>query len=303
MSNDTEEKNFLKPKNGLTHRNKLGYIDPSISGIDIGAELIHVAIPNANGVATVHEFGATTPELHRIADALRKAGVQTAVMEATGVYWIPLYEVLEEREFTPVLVDAKSVKNVPGRKTDVHDAQWIQTLYSNGLLRAAFRPPRDRLVLRAYSRQRLNIIKRRQKSLLHMEKALQLMNIKLSGAVSDVGGVSGLAIIRAIIAGEKDPVKLASLRNSGCKKPAEAFVDALTGNFQKEHIFSLKQAVDLYDFSEKQLEECDTLIQSELEALPDVTDKPLPEREKDKKKVVINTKRQENQEKMPFHSM
>ncbi len=284
MSNSIKEEKFPKHRNGLTHRNKLGYIDPTIAGIDIGANLIHVAIPNSDGTVTVHEFGTTTPELHKIAEALKKAGVQTAVMEATGVYWIPLYEILEELGFTPVLVDAKSVKNVPGRKTDVHDAQWIQTLYSNGLLRAAFRPPQDRLTMRAYLRQRLGIIKYRKQSLLHMEKTLQLMNIKLSGAVSDIGGVSGFAIIRAIAQGEKDPVKLANLRDHACKKPAAAFIDALTGNFQKEHIFSLKQAIDVYDFAEKQLEECDALIKNELEALPDVTDKPLPKREKDKKK-------------------
>src|SRR5207248_1844545 len=128
------------------------------------------------------------------------------------------------------------VKNVPGRKSDVHDSQWIQTLYSNGLLRAAFRPPRDRLPLRAFVRQRQSIIKTRQRALLQMEKALQLMNIKLSGALSDIGGISGMDIIRAIVKGERDPVKLANLRNNGCKKSEEEFVAALTGNFQREHI-------------------------------------------------------------------
>jgi transposase len=283
MQNDTQNHKSKKARNGLTHRNTLGYIDPTIAGIDIGANLIHVAIPNTGGSADVHEFGTTTPDLHQIAQALRKAGVTTAVMEATGVYWVPLFEVLEDLKFIPVLVDAKSAKNVPGRKSDVQDSQWIQTLYSNGLLRAAFRPPRDRLALRAYVRQRLSIIKTRSRCLLHMEKALQLMNIKLSGALSDIGGVSGMDIIREILKGEKDAVKLASLRNKTCKKPEEAFVAALTGNFQKEHLFSLKQAIDLYDFTEKQLEECDKLIQGELESLPTVTKDPMPMRDKDKK--------------------
>ncbi len=279
--NNTSNQIFRKPKNGLNHRNKLGYIDPSIAGIDIGANLIHVAIPNSEGKTDVLEFGTTTPDLKNIAEKLKYAGVITAVMEATGVYWVPLYEILEDLGFIPILVDAKSVKNVPGRKSDVRDAQWIQTLYSNGLLRAAFRPPRERLSLRAFVRQRQNIIKTRQRTLLHMEKALQLMNIKLSGAVSDIGGLSGMDIIRAIIAGEKDPLKLASLRNKKCKKPEEKFIAALTGNFQKEHIFSLKQAVDHYDFTEKQLMECDQLVKEELEILPDVTNKPIPKRDKD----------------------
>jgi transposase len=276
MSNDSKN-------NNLKARNKLGYIDPTVAGIDIGANLIHVSIPNKSGTTDVLEFGSTTPQLKKIADMLANAGVKTAVMEATGVYWIPLYEILEDLNFTPVLVDAKAVKNAPGRKSDVVDCQWIQTLYSNGLLRAAFRPPRERLALRAFVRQRQSIIKYRQKSLLHMEKALQLMNIKLSGALSDIGGTSGMDIIRAIVKGERDPLKLAILRNKSCKKPLEEFVAALTGNFQKEHIFSLKQALNVYDFAGKQLEECDELIKLELEILPTVTNNPLPKRDKDRK--------------------
>ncbi len=265
-------------------RNKLGYIDPTVAGIDIGANLIHVAIPNREGTTDVFEFKTTTPDLKNIAKELEQAGVKIAVMEATGVYWIPLYEILEDLGFIPVLVDAKAVKNAPGRKSDVVDCQWIQTLYSNGLLRAAFRPPRERLALRAFVRQRQSIVKDRQRALLHMEKALQLMNIKLSGALSDIGGISGMDIIRAIVQGENDPKRLASLRNKSCMKPEESFVAALTGNFQKEHLFSLKQALNSYDFAGKQMEECDELIKAELEALPIVTDQPLPKRDKDKKK-------------------
>lgn len=283
MQKYTTNRNSRISKNGLTHRNKLGFIDPTIAGIDIGAKFIHVAIPNKEGTATVQEFGSTTPDLHRIAESLKKANVMTAVMEATGVYWVPLYEILEDLGFAPVLVDAKSVKNVPGRKSDVVDAQWIQTLYSNGLLRAAFRPPRDRLALRAFVRQRQSIIKTRQRSLLQMEKALQLMNIKLSGAVSDIASVSGMDILRAILKGERDPVKLACLRNKSCKQSQKCFEAALTGNFQREHIFSLKQAMDLYDFTEQQLNECDQNIKNELEMLPTIMDKPLPKRDKDKK--------------------
>lgn len=265
------------------HKNQLGYIDPAVAGIDIGAQLIHVAIANGKGDVDVFEFGTTTPDLKKIADKLKEAGITTAVMEATGVYWIPLYDLLESLGFKSVLVDAKSVKNVPGRKTDVQDCQWIQTLYSNGLLRAAFRPPRDRLKLRDYVRQRFISIKMRQKALLHMEKALQLMNVKLSSAVSDVGGISGITIVRAIVSGETNPAKLAALRNRGCKKPEAAFIDALTGNYQIQHLFSLQQALECYDFADKQLKDCDKRILSELETYPNVVETLPPKRDKDKK--------------------
>jgi len=277
MKEDTRVSSFSK------HKNKLGYIDPTVAGIDIGSALIHVAIPDGHGEAVVIEFGSTTPQLHIIVNTLKSAGTTTAVMEATGVYWIPLYEILEESGIKPVLVDAKSVKNVPGRKSDVQDCQWIQTLYSNGLLRAAFRPPKDRIKLRSYVRHRQNIIKTRQYTLLHMEKAMQLMNIKLSSALSDIGGISGMDIMRAIANGERDPAKLANLRNKSCKKSQQEFEDALTGNFQEEHVFALQQALEHYDFANKQLEECDKRILAELEAFPDITNVPRPKRDKDKK--------------------
>lgn len=280
MLNDNNLNHLKKPQ----HKNRLGYIDPTIAGIDIGDKLIHVAIPDGNGKSYVKEFGTTTPSLHRIVKVLKEAKVEIGVMEATGVYWIPLFEIMEESGLKPVLVDAKSVKNPPGRKTDVVDAQWIQTLYSCGLLRGAYRPPRDRLKLRSYVRQRMNVIKTKQYSLLRMEKALQLMNIKLSTATSDIAGVTGFNIMRAIAAGERDPHKLAKLRSRLCKKEEKVFVEALTGNYQEEHIFSLKQALDHYDFAHKQLEECDEYIKKELEQLPDVVNTPPPENHKDKKK-------------------
>jgi transposase len=285
MSNTSTTNNLKKEKaKAQQNKNALGYIDPTVSGIDIGDKLIHVAIPDGKGGAYVKEFGTTTPDLHNIVQTLKQAKVETGVMEATGVYWIPLYEIMEDSDLKPVLVDAKNVKNPPGRKTDVVDAQWIQTLYSAGLLRAAYRPPRDRLTLRAYIRQRINVIEQKQIALLHMEKALQLMNIKLSTVTSDIAGVSGLNIIRGILAGEKDPKKLAALRNKFCKQEETAFVAALSGNYQAEHIFSLKQAVESYDFSHTQLDECDSLIKIELEKFPDVEHTAPPQNHKDKNK-------------------
>lgn len=280
MANDSSCNHLRKQQ----PKNKLGYIDNTVAGIDIGSKLIHVSIPDGKSSSYVMEFGTTTPELREIVNVLKKAKVETGVMEATGVYWIPLYEILEESGLTPVLVDAKNVKNPPGRKTDVVDAQWIQTLYSCGLLRAAYRPPRDRLKLRAYVRQRLNVIKTKQFALLRMEKALQLMNIKLSTALSDIAGTSGIEIMRAIAAGEKNPIKLAAMRSKLCRKKEGDFVAALTGNFQEEHIFSLKQALAQYDFSHQQLEECDKYILEELERFPDVVETSAPENYKDKKK-------------------
>lgn len=272
------------PPKVRSHKNKLGYIDPTVAGIDIGDKEIYVSIPNDKGGTTVQAFETTTPDLMAIAQAFKKAGVITAVMESTGVYWVPLYEILELQGFNPVLVDAKSVKNVPGRKTDVLDCQWIQVLYSSGLLRAAFRPKQEMLPLRAYMRRRYEIIKTRQVSLCHMEKALQLMNVKLSTAVSDIACMSGLSIMRAIVKGDRNPIHLASLRSDRCKKDESLFIKALTGNFQEEHIFVLQQALEQYDFAELQLKACDQKISSRLEVLPDITNEPLPLREKDKSK-------------------
>lgn len=280
----SHDKNFASNSTKHQHRNKLGYIDPTIAGIDIGDKIIHVSFPDNKGGSHVREFGTTTPELKQIVKALKDAKVKTGVMEATGVYWIPLYETMEESGLEPVLVDAKNVKNPPGRKTDVVDAQWIQTLYSCGLLRAAYRPRRDRLKLRAFVRQRMGVIKTKQFALLRMEKALQLMNIKLGTATSDIAGTSGLNIIRAIVAGERDPHKLAKLRSKLCKKEEKVFVAALTGNFQEEHVFSLEQSLALYDFAHKQLDECDQNILKELEKFPDKVNTPPPQNHKDKKK-------------------
>lgn len=284
MSNFITTAKSYKAENKPQHKNKLGFIDPTVAGIDIGDKEIYVSIPDNKGGSEVKPFGTTTPELHKIANELKQARVQTAVMEATGVYWVPLYEILENKGFNAVLVDAKSVKNVPGRKTDVVDCQWIQVLYSSGLLRAAFRPKRDRLALRGYVRWRQNIIKTRQVALLHIEKCLQLMNIKLSTAVSDIASVSGMNIIRAIVEGQRDPAYLANLRNKKCKKDEKAFIDALTGNFQEENLFALSQALAQYDFSNTQLKECDKKIRSTLEELPDLTDSYPPPRDKDKNK-------------------
>ncbi len=248
----------------------------NVAGIDIGSELIHVAILNENDEYEVREFGSTTPELETIAKWLLQCNIKTAAMEATGIYWVPLFEILEEYSIKPALVDPKSAKNVPGRKTDVLDCQWIHRLYSCGLLRPAFRPAKDREGFRSLMRHRSNIVRARQKAILQMDKALLIMNLKLDVAVTEMTSVTGLNIIRAIVAGERDPKKLATLRNRRCKKTEDFFVAALTGNFQETHLFTLKQGLETYDFHGKQLQECDQKILEELQKWTSVMEGPLP---------------------------
>jgi transposase len=248
----------------------------NVAGIDIGATQIHVCVPNQNQEMEVRVFETTTPELKKIAKWLRESKIQSAAMEATGVYWIPLYEILEDAGLHPCLIDAKSAKNVPGRKTDVLDCQWIQKLFSCGLLRPAFRPSKDKEKFRALMRHRSILIRRSQTSVLVMHKALLLMNIKLDVALSEVASVTGLDIIRAIVEGERNPQKLAQLRNRHCKNSEEVFVKALTGNFQEAHLFSLRQSLELFDFLGKQIKACDKEIELDILAWKTKTEAPPP---------------------------
>lgn len=255
----------------------------NVAGVDIGATLIYVAIVDENDTYEVREFGTATPDLLEIAKWLKASNVQFVPMEATGVYWIPLFEILQDHKLSPVLIDPKRTKNMPGKKTDVLDCQWIHTLYSCGLLPAAFIPPNH--TFRAYMRERGNCIKIRQRAIMHMNKALLLMNIKLD-TVSEVISVSGMDIIRAIVAGERDPKALADLRHYSCKKNEKEFIAALTGNFQDTHLFSLKQALDRYDHIRNQIGQCDEEILKELMTWETVIkkDNPLPEKPSDDKK-------------------
>lgn len=256
-------------------------IFPDVAGIDIGASAIYVAIPK-DGSVEVTRFGTTTPQLHKLADYLKAAHITSAAMEATGVYWVPLFEILEDRHLAPFLVDAKSVKNVPGRKTDVIDCQWIQRLFACGLLRPAFRPAKEREAFRAYFRHRDSLIRERQKFLLRINKSLQLMNIKLDLVVTEMAGVTGLKIIRAIVKGERDPYQLALLRNHRCLCTEAEFVEALTGNYQETHLFSLKQNLEMYDSLGEKMRECDEKIEAELATWKIVTEDHPPVCDKDK---------------------
>jgi transposase len=281
------EKYSKKEKLNSTKKRRAKGLEPiysNVAGIDIGSRVIHVAILNEENEYDIREFGTMTTDLLAIRSWLIHSNVKIAAMEATGVYWVPCFEILEDIGIKAVLVDPKSAKNVPGRKTDYLDAQWIHKLYSCGLLRPAFRPSKDKEAFRTYMRHRGNLIRGRQTAILQMNKALLLMNIKLDVAVSEVASVSGMNIIRAIVAGERDPHKLASLRHFSCKKPEEIFVNALTGNFQQTHLFTLKQSLETFDYFSQQINECDKMIQKDLSEWQTIVEGSTPLNKKNKKK-------------------
>jgi len=238
------------------------------AGLDIGSEEIYACVPVGRDESTVRNFPTFTVDLNSLADWLEACQIETVAMESTGVYWIPVYEILESRGFEVYLVNARHVKNVPGRKTDILDCQWIQQLHTYGLLRASFRPPEEICALRAVARHRDNLIRYRSAHIQHMQKAMQLMNVKLTQVVSDITGVTGLSIIRAIAAGERNPHQLARFRQSGCARSAEEIAKALQGNYRSEHVFVLKQALAQYDFYLQQIQECDAEMEAKYATLP-----------------------------------
>lgn len=259
-------------------RELLKKINLNAAGLDIGAEEIWACVPEGRDEEAVRRFETFTTDLYALADWLSQCGIDTVALESTGVYWIPIYEVLEARGFTVYLVNARHIKNVSGRKTDVLDCQWIQVLHTYGLLQASFRPNEDICALRAYVRHRDNLIRYRAAHIQHMQKALTQMNVLLTNVVSDITGVTGMAIIRSIVAGERDPVKLAQYRDPRCSRSKEDIGKALTGNYRPEHVFALKQAVECYDFYTAQIQASDAEIEkwyATHEAVVDVDAQPL----------------------------
>lgn len=239
-----------------------------VAGIDIGATEHWVCGPeDENGHRPVRVFGATTPQLREMAAWLRSLDVGSIAMESTYVYWIPPYEVLEDAGFEVVLVNARTLKNVPGRKTDMHDCQWIQLLHSCGLLRGSFRPKDDICRLRTLHRQRANLVEERARVVHWMQKALDQMNVRVHRAVSHITGVTGMRILRAIVGGERDPRKLASLRDSRCHKSEAEIAEHLTGTWRQEHLFNLASAVQLYDHLERSIASYDAELVRRLEAV------------------------------------
>jgi transposase len=249
------------------------------AGIDIGAKFHVVAVPPHLSAEPVRTYQSFTTDLHRLADWVVAVGITTVAMESTGVYWIPLFEILEDRGLEVLFVNARHVKRVPGRKTDVTDAQWLQELHQHGLLRGSFRPANELVALRAYLRHRERLLEYASGHIQHMQKALMQMNVQLHHVVSDITGATGMAIIRAIVAGQHDPGQLATYRNVRCHASGETVEAALTGHYRREHVFALRQALELYDSYQTKVEECDKEIEATLAVLPHAEhepSKPLP---------------------------
>ena len=252
------------------------YVNPHAAGLDIGSEEIWACVPEDRDPQPVRSFGTFTPDLYTLAAWLHACRVETVAMESTGVYWIPVYEILEARGFQVHLVNARHLKHVPGRKSDVKDCQWIQYLHTCGLLSGSFRPEAEMCALRAYLRHRAMLLDYRAAHIQHMQKALQQMNVQLPQVLTDITGTTGLAIIRAIVAGERDPVHLARFRDPRCAHSTEDIAKALTGHYRPEHVFALQQALALYDVYTAQVRECDAAIERQFQAIMPVWDDDLP---------------------------
>jgi transposase len=235
---------------------QLPLVNRHAAGLDIGLAEIWAAVPPECTPESVRCVGTFTPDLQALAEWLRACSVTTVAMESSGVYWVPVYELLQAPGFETYLVNAHHIKNVPGRKSAVKDCAWIQRLHSFGLLSNSFRPEEEMVVLRSYLRQRAELIEHRAAHIQHMQKALQQMNLQLTQVLKDITGVTGQQIIRAIVAGEREPVRLAQFRDKRCKHSSDEIAKALTGNYRAEHLFALKQALNLYDAYTAQLLEC-----------------------------------------------
>jgi len=261
-------------KGARRSRPLLERVNANAAGIDCGASAHYVAVPPERDSEPVRCFKTFTADLHRLADWLVACGVKTVAMEATGVYWIPIYEILEGRGLAVLLVNARHVKNVPGRKSDVSDCEWLQQLHSVGLLRGSFRPSAEIAALRSYLRHRETLIQSAATTVHRMQKALVLMNLQLHGVISDITGTTGLRVLRDILRGERDPVLLAQHRDPRCQASEGEIAAALAGHYQPEHLFVLGQNLELYDVLQGQIRSCDTQIETYLRRL--AIDAPVP---------------------------
>jgi len=251
----------------------MSMVNQNAAGVDIGAHEIMASVPGPDNTQFVRSFGNYTADLYAIAKWLGEHKISTVAMESTGVYWIPLFEVLESQKFNCLLISSNSLRRVPGRKSDVIDAQWIQTLHAYGLLAGSFRPESDLIALRALLRHRARLLEHRAPHILHMQKALLQMNLQLSQVLTDITGETGFRIIRAIVNGERDPNKLAAMRNHRCKKDENEIAKALTGTWRQEHLFVLEQSLGLYDFYTEKISACDLQIEKNYGAIrPDWKD-------------------------------
>src|SRR5262250_2523020 len=242
----------------------LEVVHPDAAGIDIGNEFHYVAVPPTRDSQPVRRFGCTTSELKEMAVWLKQCAIRTIALQSTGVYWIAVYDILEEAGFEVYLVNARETKNLPGRKSDVQESQWLMKLHTYGLLRNSFRPSQEIRTMRTYWRQRNDLVRAAGRHIQRMQKALTQMNIQLANVLSDVSGMTGQAIIKAILAGERDPHELAAFRDCRVKAREEEIARSLEGIWQEDLLFVLKQEQDGYQFCQQQIAECDRRLQKYL---------------------------------------
>lgn len=266
----------------------LHVLQPNAAGIDIGATEIYIAVPEDRSQEQVRHFGTFTEDLQEAAQWLKSCDIESIAMESTGVYWIPVFQVLDSYGFDVILVNARHVKNVPGRKTDVQDCQWLQYLHSVGLLRGSFRPAQDICAVRSLLRHRDTMVKSASSHVQHIQKALTQMNFQIHNVISDIVGVTGLSIIDAIVAGERDREKLANLTHPRIKADRKTILKSLEGDFRSEHLFTLKQALSSYRHYQQMIGDCDLEIENhlnEFDADIDVDDNSLPPSNRSKSKA------------------
>ena len=246
----------------------LEVVHPDAAGIDVGNASHFVAVPPDRDELPVREFGSWTADLRRMAEWLKRCGIHTVAMQSTGVYWVAMQEVLESEGFEVYLVNARGTKNLPGRKSDVQECQWLMKLHSYGLLRNSFHPPEQIRAVRTIWRQRDRLVKEAGREVQQMQKALTTMNVQLANTISDLSGVTGQAIIRAILQGQRDPHQLAKLRDRRIAASETEIAHSLEGNWREDILFELQQVVDAYDFHQQQIAACDVQLQTYLSALP-----------------------------------
>lgn len=261
-------------------------VNPNAAGIDIGSRVHCVAVPDDRASRAVESFGCVTAELERMASWLKGGGIETVAMEATGVYWIPVCAVLEDHGFQVILVDPRQVKNAKGRKTDVQDSAWIQKLHSFGLLSASFRPDRELQPIRDYWRMRTHLVRDAARQIHLMQKSLEQMNVQLHKVLSDISGVSGIRILRAIVSGVRNPEELAAMAVGGIKATPKKVAESLRGHYREQHVFALSQALKTFDFVHERIRECDREIERIMKRIPS---------KKDENRTLPRQKRRKNQ--------
>jgi transposase len=264
----------------------LPIMEPNAAGVDIGATQIFVALPPERDPDPVRCFQTFTVDLEKLADWLQQCQIQTVAMESTGVYWIPLFQILEKRKIEVRLVNAHHVKNVPGKKTDVEDCQWIQHLHACGLLRGSFRPADEICAIRSLWRHRDNLIELATIHLQHMQKALDQMNVQLHHVISDLAGATGLAIVDAILAGERDPAQLARLRDRRIRASEVTIMKSLVGDYREEHVFTLRQSLESYRHYQDQIQKVDARVKQMIQTVPSkVAEGKKPPKERNPRKT------------------